>query len=126
MYARVLTAARAELGVTDSVVVHPYLALVADSAGRALARLDEFEYEPAAALRLFGEDSTVVLCEFDDRGMCSAVSYLVVSQMLRLAERDASIVVFAVSGYGTRQRYVLVNLRYRRNGWHIANTHSAI
>lgn len=123
MYGNVVSAARSALGLPDDVVVHPYRAVAEDSAGRPVARLDAFEYEPAVPLRLLAEgDSTVGLCEPNARGTCEASSYLVLSEMRRIGPRDAIVVaLFMDRGAVARQRFLVVRLRYGREGWHVAD-----
>ena len=119
IYAEVLRTARDELGTDTHVAVHPYLAVARDTQGVLLARLDQFEYDRSAPLQMLQRsDTTLVLCDFNDQGVCKASSYLVLSQIRRVAGRDAELLVFAVDETSTR--YLGVRLRYHGGAWHVA------
>lgn len=115
VYADVAGTARRALNAPGRLYVHPYLAVATDDAGLPQTELSTFEYEPSAALELLQrEDSTVVLCRVDAQGMC-AENYIVFSQIARLGERDAVVVVRSIRGSDLRA--LLVRLRYRRGDW---------
>lgn len=121
VYADIAIVARRDLGVSDTMHVHPYLAVVADDSDIPRADLTTFEYEPSAALDLLqGEDSTLALCQVDAQGMCAG-NYIVFSQIARLGDRDAAVVVHSIRGAG-RVRVLVVRLRYVREGWSVSGS----
>src|SRR5688572_9632510 len=88
IFGGVLKAARGKLGIGADVAVHPFLAIVQDSQGFLKAQLDEFEFGKSEALwALARSDTSLALCDFNSRGVCKSESYLVLSQIRRLAER---------------------------------------
>jgi hypothetical protein len=121
LYGHVLEVARTELDLPDTIVIHPYLAVARDSAGNVTFQLDEFEFEPSAALRLLQlADGAISGCAYDAQGLCTTSSYVVLSQMVRLAERDAAIVVLAVDRSDARRhRQLLVRLRHQGGEWRV-------
>jgi hypothetical protein len=127
VYGAVLEAARLELHLPDTLVVHAYLASAVDSAGHPGMALDEFdfEYEASAALRLLEEsDSTLGLCSPGATGRCREPAYLVLSRVLRFAERDAMVMVIATDEQAATARVLRVLLRYRGESWSVAGTRS--
>lgn len=97
--------------------LHPYLAIARDDEGAPRVDLSTFEYEPSAALDLLRQrDSTVVLCQHNAQGMC-AEDYVVTSQITRLGERDAVVVVRSIRGREIRA--LIVKLRYSQGTWNI-------
>ena len=101
--------------------IHPYLAVVRDDAGVPRTDLTTFEYEPSAALDLLQrQDTTLLQCQVDALGMC-AESYVVFSQVARLSDRDAVVVVQSVRS-PREVRALLVRLRYGRAGWRVSGS----
>lgn len=127
LYRRIIVAAQPELGLPANVTVHPYLAVVRDSAGQPRSQLDEFEYEPSAALRLLeAADSTIATCTPDVQGACATSPYLVLSAMHRLGDRDAVVMVLAIDrADAPRERYLLARLRHRGGEWIVGNVAEA-
>jgi hypothetical protein len=120
VYADIAAVARRALDISGPMHVHPYLAVVTDDPGSRPADLTTFEYEPSAALELLGRaDSTLVLCQVDAQGMC-AESYVVLSQIKRLGDRDAVAVVRSIRGRSTLM--LAVRLRYGREGWRVSGS----
>jgi hypothetical protein len=123
VYADVVAVSRQELNVTGPMYVHPYLAVAVDDEGEPQVELSEFEYEPSAALELLRQrDSTVMLCQVDAQGMC-AENYVVISQILRVGERDAFVVVRFIRGAGAVSG-LIVKLRYGRGVWKVSASES--
>jgi hypothetical protein len=121
LYADILALSRLELNITVPTYLHPYLAVARDEEGAPKADLSTFEYEPSAALELLRQrDSTVVLCRVHAQGMC-AEDYVVISQTVRLGERDAIVVVRSVRGPGS-VRALVVKLRYGNGTWNVSGS----
>ena len=127
IYGDVIEAARQELHFGPAVPVHPYVAVLPDNLDRPTAELDEFEYTESGALaNLQRTDSTLILCAYSARGVCAGASYMVLSQIKRTMERDASVVVLAVDTTAVPAfRHLLVELRYARGAWRIVDTQLA-
>ena len=130
MYADIAIVARRALGASHPMYIHPYLAVINDDAGLPRADLTEFEYEPSAALDLLQrQDTTLRHCQVGAQGMC-AEDYVVFSQIARLGDRDAVVVVQSVRS-PRDVRALVVRLRYGREGWKVSGselitqTHSA-
>jgi hypothetical protein len=127
LYASVLTVARKEMRLPDTIAVHPYLAVAVDSAGRPATDLDLFEYEPSVPLQLLQQvDSSFIPCTPARTGLCQESMYLVVSRIARFAERDAAIVVQSVDRTAHGLTQLVVRLRYRWGRWGVAGSHLAM
>jgi hypothetical protein len=121
VYARVVELFRLELNVFGRLYLHPYLAVARDEEGTPRLELTTFEYESSAALDLLSQrDSTLVLCRADAKGMC-AEDYVVMSQIARLGERDAVVMVRSMRGRGVA-RVLMVKLRFVQGAWNVSGS----
>jgi hypothetical protein len=121
VYADVAIVARRDLGAAGTMYIHPHLAVATDDSDIPRADLTTFEYEPSAALDLLQEeDSTLALCQVGAQGMCAG-NYIVFSQIARLGDRDAAVVVHSIRGPGSI-RVLVVRLRYGRKGWSVSGS----
>ena len=121
VYADIVAVSRQELNVSGPMYLHPYLAVARDEGGAPRVDLSTFEYEPSAALDLLRQrDSTLVLCQVNAQGMC-AEDYVVMSQIARLSERDAVVVVRSIRGRGVVSA-LIVKLRYGQGTWNVSGS----
>lgn len=121
VYADVVAVAREELNLSGPMYLHPYLAVAMDEEGAPRVDLSTFEYEPSVALDLLRQrDTTLVLCQVNAQGLC-AEDYVVMSQIARLSERDAVVVVRSIRGRGV-VRALVVKLRYAQGTWNISGS----
>lgn len=121
VYTDVAIIARRALGVSGPMYIHPYLAVIVDDSGMQSVDLSTFEFEPSAALALLhAADSALVLCQVGAQGMC-VENYIVFSQIARIGDRDAVVVVRSIRGSGTG-RALFVRLRYGREGWSVSDS----
>lgn len=121
VYADAAIAARRAMGMSGPMYIHPYLAVVGDDSGIPRVDLTTFEYEPSAALALLhAEDSTLVRCQVGAQGMC-AENYIVFSQIARIGDRDAVVVVRSIRG-SRMNRALVARLRYGREGWRVSDS----
>lgn len=121
VYAHVADVSRRELNVRGQLYLHPYLAVATDNTGATATDPTTFEYEPSNALELLQQhDSTLALCQYNAQGMC-ANNYIVFSQIARVSERDAIVVVRSMRGAGG-MRVLVVRLRYRSGRWRVSGS----
>ena len=121
IYADVISEFREKRNASGTIYLHPYLAVARDEEGAPRVDLSRFEYEPSAALELLRQDdSSVVLCGVNAQGLCVG-DYLVISQMARLSERDAVVIVQPIRG-GADGGALMVKLRYGRGAWNISGS----
>ena len=124
VYVDIVALLREKRDISGTIYLHPYLALAKDEEGQPRVDLSTFEYEPSAALGMLGQrDSTVVLCRVNSQGLCNE-NYVVMSQMARLGERDAIVIVRSLRGR-SNDGALVVRLRYDRGAWKVVGAELA-